>query len=140
MRTVKVGISDRYSLMELLIPMRGSFTEMITCKAMLKEVEITEQEMIRAGLVTSEKGITWVNELEKEIEFSSQRLEVVKKAIIQFAEFGGLSGIIGNDLVFSLKFTPEEKQKLLRLVDDLDKEGKIDNSTLQACINVKGLR
>lgn len=136
---IKLSIADRYSIMESLVPMRGNFTDMITCKGILSDVEISESEMIEAGLTTSEKGISWQNDVKKEVEFTPQRLDVLKKAIMQLAELGGLSGIIGNDLVFDMKFTPEEKHKLLRLVDELDKEGKIDNSTLQACINIKGL-
>ena len=136
---IALTISDRYSLMECLIPMRGNFTEMITCKGVLNDVEISEREMQEAGLINTDIGISWTNNIKKEVELTPQRLGVIKKAVLQLAEAGGLSGLIGTDMVFLLKFSSEEKRKLSTLVDELDKEGKIDNSILQACINIQEL-
>ena len=136
---IKLGISDRYSIMEALIPLNGSLTDMITCKALLKDVEFTEEDMIKSGMNSSEKGITWSRDLVKEVELSPNRLDVLKKAIVQLAQNGGLSGIIGTDLVFKLNFTQDEKNMLSNLVNELDREGKVNNSILQACLNVKEL-
>lgn len=136
---IELGVSDRYSLMEVLIPLRGNFTDMITCRGLLSDVEITEQEMSSIGLRTVDGGLAWDVDALKQVDFTPQRLTVVRRAVMQMAEQGGLSGLLSSEIFRKLPFTREDVLNLKALVDELDKDGRITHKNLQACINIRGL-
>lgn len=137
---VEMGIGERYSIMECLSQVSGTFTEMITCKALLKDVEISEKEMQDSGLRATEMGLRWDVDIVKAIEFNDLRLSLIKKGLMLMAEQGGLSALLGFNPIFNkLDFCATDVQALKALVDELDSNGLITSGNIDGCINVRGL-
>lgn len=106
---VKLNLKERLVLLDLL-PQKGTITEQITAKAVIKKVEITSDEIDKWDIREERQGggniLVWSEKKAEELEYD------FNKAEIRLLEEG---------------------------VDRLDKEGNITQRNLDLCQKVKNL-
>lgn len=78
---MNISLKDRITLM-VLLPQKGSFTDLILRKDILNKIELTQEEILEFGVTSTETGITWKpNDKQFDINFTDLEKDLIKKSL-----------------------------------------------------------
>jgi len=136
---MKLSIKERIQIDNTVSQLSGSFEEQIFIEGLRNDIKMSESEVKKSGLHTVHGQILWEKDIEKDIDMSKERLDVIKKGVLQIAETGNIPFLVESEFFQNLKLTKTDKKVLNALVDKLSDTGKINQGNLLICKKIKAL-
>ena len=136
---MKLSMKDRIQIDNTVSQLSGSFEEQIFIEGLRNDIKMSESEVKKSGLHTVQGQIIWNKDIEKDIDMSKERFDVIKKGVLQIAETGNIPFLVESEFFQNLKLTKTDKKVLTDLVDKLSDAGKINQGNLLICKKIKAL-
>jgi len=136
---MKLSIKERIQIDNTVAQMSGSFEEQIFIEGLRDDIKLSESEVKKSGLHTVQGQIIWNKDIEKDIEMSKERLDVIKKGVLNQAGKGILPILVESDFFSNIKLVKADKKILTDLVDKMSEEGNINQGNLSICKKIKNL-
>jgi len=136
---MKLSIKERIQIDNTVSQLSGSFEEQIFIEGLRNDIKMSESEVKKSGLHTVHGQILWEKDIEKDIDMSKERLDVIHKGIVFLAKNDVFPYIMESEVTTQIKFSNDDKKTLNSIVDKLSDAGKINQGNLLICKKIKAL-